>query len=102
MNIQTWAYIRHLYFVENFHKKAIARQLNLDPKTVRRALKKDHPDRKKQEARPSKLLPFKDKIAELLAAYPRMSAVRIREEIMKEGYLGGITILRNHLKNIRP
>ena len=72
MNIQIWGYIRHLYFAERFPKKAIARELNLDPKTVRRALKKDQPDRKNPGPRPSKLFPFKEKIAELLASYPRM------------------------------
>ena len=102
MNIQTWGYIRHLYFAERFPKKAIARELNLDPKTVRRALKKDHPDRKNPGPRPSKLDSFKEKIAELLASYPRMSAVRIQEEITKTGYPGGITILRTHLRDIRP
>jgi transposase len=102
MNIQTWGYIRHLYFAERFPKKAIARELNLDPKTVRRALKKDHPNRKNPGPRPSKLFPFKEKIAELLASYPRMSAVRIREEITKAGYPGGITILRAYLRDIRP
>ena len=34
MNIETWGYIRHLFFVEKYSKKAIARKLNLDPKTV--------------------------------------------------------------------
>ncbi|MEE9420592.1 MAG: sigma factor-like helix-turn-helix DNA-binding protein [Desulfatiglandaceae bacterium] len=40
MNIETWAYIRHLFFVERLPKKAIARKLGIDPKTVRRALKR--------------------------------------------------------------
>ena len=41
MNIETWGYIRHLFFVEQYSKKAIARKLSLDPKTVRRALGKE-------------------------------------------------------------
>jgi transposase len=102
MNIQTWGYIRHLYLVERFPKKAIARELNLDPKTVRRALKKDNPNRKNPESRPSKLIPFIEKIAKLLASYPRISAVRIHEEIRKAGYPGGISILRAYLRTIRP
>jgi transposase len=102
MNVQTWGYIRHLYFVERFSKKAIARELVLDPKTVRRALKKDRPERKKPEKRSSKLDPFKEKIAELLATYPRISAVRIEEEIRKVGYGGGMTILRTYVRNHRP
>ena len=102
MNIETWGYIRHLYFAERFSKKAIARELNLDPKTVRRALKKDNPDRKNPGPRLSKLDPFREKIDKLLSSYPRMSGVRIQEEIRKAGYPGGISILRSHLRNIRP
>ena len=29
MNIQTWGYIRHLYFAERFPKKAIARAFQM-------------------------------------------------------------------------
>jgi hypothetical protein len=34
MKIETWAAIRHLFHIEKFSKKAIARKLGLDPKTV--------------------------------------------------------------------
>lgn len=102
MNIETWAYIRHLFFVEKLPKKAIARKLNLDIKTVRRAVKRDTFSYGRQKSRGTKLDGFKDKIDTLLKSYPSLSAVRIYEEIQKMGYEGGISILRDYLKTIRP
>ena len=83
MNIETWGYIRHLFFAEKYSKKAIARKLNLDPKTVRRALKKETFQREHPGPRSSKLEAFREKINNLLQSYPGMSAVRIHEEIRK-------------------
>jgi transposase len=101
MNIETWAYIRHLFFVEKLPKKAIARKLNLDIKTVRRAIKRESFCYGRQGPRSSKLNGFKDKIEALLKSYPSLSAVRIHEEIQKMGYEGGISILRDYLRTIR-
>ena len=101
MNIETWAYIRHLFFVQKLQKKVIARKLGLDPKTVRRALRKESFDKAPSSPRPSKLDDFKNTIDDLLSAYPTISAVRIYEKITQNGYCGGITILRNYLRSIR-
>ena len=102
MNIETWAYLRHLFFVEKLPKKAIARKLNLDIKTVRRAIQRESFSYGRQQSRSSKLDGFKDKIEALLESYPSLSAVRIHEEIQKMNYEGGISILRDYLKTIRP
>lgn len=101
MNIETWAYIRHLFFVEQYSKKAIARKLNLDPKTIRQALKKETFQYERRGPRSSKIEAFQEKIADLLQSYPGMSAVRIYEEIRKIGYPGGISILRSYLQPLR-
>lgn len=101
MNLETWAYLRHLFLVEKLPKKVIARKLNLTPKTVRRALKKESFSAP-AKPRLSKLDDFKAKIDELQKAYPGISAIRIQEEIIKSGYSGGLSILRNHLKILRP
>jgi transposase len=98
MNIETWGYIRHLFFVEKYAKKAIAKKLNLDPKTVRSALKKETFSRCNPGPRSSRLEEFREKISDLLQSYPGMSAVRIYEEIRKGGYQGGISILRSYLR----
>lgn len=101
MKIDTWVYIRHLYHVEKLPKKAIARKLGLDPKTVRKALKKEIFSTPSSANRPSKLDPFNDKIQTLLETYSGLSGVRIHEEIKRMGYSGGISILRDHLRTMR-
>ncbi len=101
MKIDTWAHIRHLYHVEKLPKKLIARKLGLDPKTVRRALKKETFCAPSSPHRASKLDPFKDKIQALLETYPGLSGVRIHEEIKAMGYSGGISILRDYLKTMQ-
>jgi transposase len=101
MKIDTWAYIRHLYHVEKLPKKAIARKLGLDPKTVRGALKKETFCAPSSPYRASKLDPFKDKIRALLETYSGLSGVRIHEEIETMGYSGGISILRDYLRTMQ-
>jgi transposase len=102
MKIETWASIRHLYHVEKLPKKAIARKVGLDPKTVRRALKQESFSRASGAPRASKIEGYKEKIGELLNHYSDLSAVRIHEEIRKLGYPGGLSILRNYLATLRP
>ncbi len=102
MNIETWAYIRHLFLVEKMPKKVIARHLGLDPKTIRKALTMETYSYGCHGPRGSKLDGFKEKIDQIIKEYPGISGVRIYEKIQKMGYTGEISILRDHLKNIRP
>jgi transposase len=62
------------------------------------------PDESKGPVRGSLLDPFKPKIQQLIEKYPRLSAVRVLEEIRKgpEGYSGQISIVRQYLREIRP
>jgi hypothetical protein len=62
MNLETWAYIHHLFFAERLPKRLIARKLGLDIQTIRRALKKSTFSRGPATPRGSKLDPFKDPI----------------------------------------
>jgi len=52
--------------------------------------------------RPSKLDPYKARIRELLEEFPGLSAVRMREILTDEGFDGGITIVRDHVRQVRP
>ena len=101
MKIETWAAIRHLFYIEKLPKKAIARKLGLDPKTVRRALKRETFSPAVIQPRTSKLDGYKEKIGEILDHYSDLSAIRIHEEIKKLGYPGGISILRDYLATFR-
>ena len=79
----------------------IARLLNIHPDTVRKYLIDPVP-RKVPVIRSSKLDPFKNLIADLLERDPSVSAPVVRQKLMELGFDGGITILRNHLQQVRP
>ena len=102
METTLWSEIRRLHFAVGLFKKEIARKLGLSVRTVRRALKRETPPHPITRDRDSKLDPFKDRIQSLLIEYPRLSAVRVFDEIRGVGFDGGITILRHYLRNIRP
>ena len=87
--------------------RSLSRLFQISRNTVRRILRKHAKNRKEHEilprkqARTSKLDEFKPKIAELLEKYPKITGLRMYEELQLEGYDGGITILRDHLKIAR-
>lgn len=103
MNLSLWSEIRRLYLVERMYKKEIARRLGVCVKTVRRAVKQDKPPLEKIiRVRESQLDPFKETIASLLFHYPKLSAIRIFEQISRSGYGGSVTTLRYYLRQVRP
>jgi transposase len=55
-----------------------------------------------QLARASKLDPFKDDIAALLAVDPTVSAMVMRQRLQERGFDGGISIVRDYLRRVRP
>lgn len=105
MKAALWAEIRRLHKIERWSNAAIARQLGCCHKTVSKALAMDQPPSQTAPApRTSKLEAYKPRIDELIAQYPNLSAVRVLEEISKDdvGYQGGITLVRDYLRTIRP
>jgi transposase len=64
-------------------------------------LRREGPPRYQRPPRPSKLDPFKDEIARLLQADPRIPGKRVRELLEALGYDGGRTILDDHLREVR-
>lgn len=77
--------------------KDIAEELGVDPKTVRRALKRGGAPVKEREKRASKLEPYKQKIDQLLSEGVWNTRVILRE-IQQAGYSGGYTILRDYVQ----
>ncbi len=103
MNAETWAHIRRLHAIERFSISEIARQLHLDRKTVRRALRAEQaPPTRTPSARPTKLDSFKDYLRQRLGEFPGIKATRLHIELQKIGYTGGLTILREFLTTLRP
>jgi len=104
MKVGLWAEIRRLHEIERLSQAAIARQLGCCHKTVSKALKMAEPPSQIVTSGASKLDPFKPQIDQLIDRYPDLSAVRVLEEIAKgeDGYEGGITLVRDYLRTIRP
>jgi transposase len=100
--VEEWAEIRRLHRVEGVSQRAIARRLDVARETVARALRRDGPPRYQRAPRGSKVDPFKERIAALLARHPGLSAVRCYELLAPEGYTGKQSILRAYLRTQRP
>jgi transposase len=100
--VEDWAEIRRLHRVEGLSQRAIASRLGIARVTVARALRRDQPPRYRRAPRPSKLDPFKARIAELLREYPTLSSVRLGELLAPEGYTGKGSILRAYVRTQRP
>jgi transposase len=104
MNVALLAEIRRLAEIDNLSRRAIARRLHCSRHTVAAALELDQPPTREGSRRASLLDPHRAKIDALLAKYPELSAVRIREEIARgpEGYRGSATVIRRYLRQVRP
>lgn len=102
MKVSLWAEIHRLHEIERLSKRAIARRLHCGRDTVDKALGAEEPPAQKRAPRGSIIDPYKAKIEELIAAEPDLSAVRVLEEISKQGYAGEITLVRDYLREIRP
>jgi transposase len=79
----------------------IARLLNLHPDTVKKYLIDPSPV-KTPVIRGSKLDSLKDHIARMLEQDPGASAPVVRQKLIELGFDGGITIVRDHLRKVRP
>ena len=88
--------------------RELGRQFQLGRNTVRRILRA-HAQRRdighevlsKRLRRTSKLDGFDPEIKKLLEKYPKITGLRIYEELKEAGYPGGISILRQRLKKLR-
>lgn len=95
--------------------RALGRMFKVSRNTVRRVLRAHQKQRGETEPisgdptlpalipRRSKLDPFLPRLRTLLEKFPHLSAVRLHEEIQKEGYAGSASILRERLRGgLRP
>jgi transposase len=91
--------------------RKLAKDLHISRNTVRKILKEHRRHReeghdlvpeKPRVPRPSKLDEHEPKIKELLDQYPNIKGQRVFEELRDAGYRGGISILREKLRQLRP
>lgn len=81
--------------------KTISRRLHISRNAVRRAIRKDGPPTYRRPVRPSKLDPFKDYLIQRLGDFPELSCERLIIEIKKQGYSGGISVLKDFTRPYR-
>jgi transposase len=78
-----------------------ARALGLHPQTVATWVARSRFEPRRSRPRSSVLDPFKPRIIRLLDSHP-YSAQQIFQRLREEGYRGGVTILRDYVRCIRP
>lgn len=101
-SVHDWAEVRRLHYVEGMPKAAIAAKLGMSRTTVHRLLVLGEPPRYQRSAAGSKLDPFKDAIAALLREDPKVPATVLAERLRPQGFAGSLTILKDHLREVRP
>ncbi len=100
--VQEWAEVHRLHGVEHMTKAVIAAKLGMSRNTVARLLSLHEPPRYERGPTGSLLDPFKDEIAAMLDEDPKAPATVMLQHLRRSGYAGGITILKEHLTQVRP
>jgi transposase len=102
LDVELWAELRREHFVRGVSIKKLVRRTGLSRNTIRRALRADEPPGYRREPAGSMLDPFRDEIHRLLKDDPGLPGVRVREELELLGFAGGITIVNDYLREVRP
>jgi transposase len=100
--VQDWAEVHRLFHREGWAKSKIAEKLGMSRNTVGRLLELDGPPRYERGRVGSKLDVHRGSIIKMLDRDPKVSARVILEHLRREGYGGGITILKDYLREVRP
>ncbi len=102
--------LRH-YLEQGVPKAAIARHVGVSRETIYRWIATGQLDRdlddeavryRPRAPAPSKLDPYKGIIDTRLADYPRLSAVRLFNEVRAAGYPGGYGQVKRYVRRVRP
>jgi len=89
---------------EGLSVSAIARQLELDRKTVRKYIERglEPPAYGPRKSRSRQLEPFEPYLRQRVVAYPGLTGSRLLREIREGGYRGGYTAVTDFLREVRP
>ena len=102
VNVEQWAEVRRMRFVEGLAIREIRRRTGLHRETIRRALSSPTPPGYSRPGRGSKLDRFKGRVHELLREDPEIESQRIREILCESGFDGGKTIVDGYVREVRP
>lgn len=87
---------------EGVSKAAIARQIGVNRKTVRRALSKEPGDGSRPHGRPSVLAGYRGFLLGKLEAFPTITATRLFQLLKASGYKGGYDAVKEYVRPLRP
>lgn len=97
---------------EKVSRRAIALSLGVSRNTVRSILEEHAIQRESEHSvlprlparapRASKLDPYKGRVSELLDKYADITTQRVFEILRDEGFDGGITAIKKHVRQVRP
>lgn len=106
---ETRVLLRH-YLEQGIPKSVLAEQLGVSRRTIHHWIQTGQLERDLDQEIcytprppvPRKLDPYKPIILARLEAYPRLSALRLLDEIRAAGYAGGYTQLKDYITSVRP
>jgi transposase len=101
---QRFADVLKLAFVDDLGIRAIARRLHMARKTVRRILDRERRGRgdRTTAPRPTLLGAYDGAIRQMLSDTPELRAPAVLERLRPLGYRGGLTVVRQRLRQLRP
>lgn len=100
---------RHKVLVEGLSQREVARQLKVDKETVAKYVKESSPKRKERKPREKPVtIKVAGRIQELLiewrsrtTAKQRVTCARIHRQLLEEGYVVGMTTVKDYLREKR-
>lgn len=100
-DVQDWAEVHRLARAGAANVE-IARQLGMGRNTVTRLLARTSPPVYERRPMPSMLDGHRDEVRAMLREDPQVAATVILERLRRSGYAGGISILRDFVRQVRP
>lgn len=101
-SVHDWAEVRRLHDVEGMSKAAIAAKLSMSRNTVARLVALTEPPKYERAPAGSQVDPFAEQIAAMLAEDPKVPATVITERLRRFGFIGSVTIVKDHVRRVRP
>ncbi len=101
IDYETYVQIRNYSIRDGLRSSQIAEELSLDQRTVANWIDKKRYQPRQTTLRKSKLDPFKNEIIKMLEKHS-YSAMQIYQRIKEDGFDGGITIVSDYVRKVRP
>ena len=101
IDYETYVQIRNYFTRDRLRYSQIAQALDLDPRTVARWANTEKYQPRKSSPRKSKLDEYKNTIVRMVETH-NYSAQQIFQQIKEDGFTGGITIVEDYVRKVRP